>query len=88
MHSLWKSNNIIGVILLTVYINSNLIFFFNRNDIITSTWLEDPDDRPTFAGIVQKLNSICNFTETIAVTDDIEDTAQSNGYIDSQNDST
>ena len=54
---------------------------------MTSTWLEDPDDRPTFAVIVQKLNSICNFTET-TVTDDAEETAESNGYINNQSDST
>ena len=56
-----------------------------RNDIIKSTWLEDPDDRPTFAMIVQNLNSICDFSE-ISTTDessirDTDDTAESNDSV-------
>jgi len=43
-----------------------------RNEIIASTWLEDPEKRPTFAEIVQDLSNIHNFTD---------DTAESNGYI-------
>ena len=27
---------------------------------MTSTWLQNPDKRPTFALIVQNLNNICN----------------------------
>ena len=55
---------------------------------MTSTWLENPDERPTFAVIVQNLSSICNLTETTTVTtahentlNDTEDTTEANGYI-------
>ena len=52
---------------------------------MTSTWLEDPDDRPTFAVIVQNLSDICNFTDDSNHDEDpsmhTEDTAESNGYI-------
>ena len=59
----------------------------HRNELITNTWLENPDERPTFAMIVQNLRSIYSFTETttIADADSIEDTeeenAESNDYI-------
>ena len=57
-----------------------------RNELITSTWLENPDERPTFATIVQSLRSICNFTETTTIADtdsiiDTEETAESSNYI-------
>ena len=52
---------------------------------MTSTWLENPDKRPTFAVIVQKFSNICNFTNDSNPDDDstthAEDTAESNGYI-------
>ena len=59
--------------------------FVYRNDIINSTWLEDPDDRPTFAMIVQNLNSICDFSE-FSTTDessirDTDDAAESNDSV-------
>ena len=49
-----------------------------------TTWLEEPDDRPTFAMIVKDLCSICDFTETAVakeesfIKDTNEDTAESN----------
>lgn len=52
--------------------------------MITSTWLEDPDDRPTFSQIVKNLSSICNFTEVADEEESIkdnEDTAENSGYI-------
>ena len=55
-----------------------------RNELITSTWLEDPDDRPTFSQIVANLRTIGNFTEVVDEEESIrdnEDTAESNGYI-------
>ena len=61
--------------------------YLYRNEITESTWLENPDERPTFSMIVQKLSSICNFTESTAAVDaedyieDIEDTAKSSDYI-------
>ena len=64
-----------------------MIIHLYRNELIKSTWLEDPDDRPTFTVIAQKLNSICNFTET-SVTKDTEETAESNGYINNLSNST
>ena len=50
-----------------------------------STWLENPDKRPTFAVIVQNLSNIYNFTNDSNPDEDstthAEDTAESNGYI-------
>ena len=50
-----------------------------------STWLENPDKRPTFATIVQNLSNIYNFTNDSNPDEDsttyAEDTAESNGYI-------
>ena len=40
-----------------------------RNELITSTWLENSDDRPTFFMIVQKLSGICNLTKPTDVKD-------------------
>ena len=60
----------------------SLTLYLNRHEIITSTWLENPDERPTFAAIVQKLSS--NFTIIYELEDtikDTEDTVESNGYI-------
>ena len=58
--------------------------YLYRNELITTTWLEDPDDRPTFATIVQDINSVYNFTEsTKSGEDSIKDTenaTESNGY--------
>ena len=52
---------------------------------MTSTWLENPDKRPTFAVIVQNFSSIYNFTNDSNPDEDssihVEDTAESNGYI-------
>ena len=74
-------------------LNSNLyyisyiaitLYFLYRNELITSTWLEDPDDRPTFSQIVKNLSSICNFTEVADEEESIkdnEDTAENSGYI-------
>ena len=56
--------------------------YLYRNEIIANTWLEDPDKRPTFTAIVQKLSS--NFTIVDELEDtikDTEDTAESNDYI-------
>ena len=62
--------------------------YLYRNELITNTWLENPDERPTFAMIVQNLRSIYSFTETttIADADSInivteEENAESNNYI-------
>ena len=56
-----------------------------RNEIITSTWLEDPDDRPTFAAIVQNLSIIFDLSETLTNDDssikDTDDTAESNDHV-------
>ena len=50
-----------------------------------STWLENPDKRPTFATIVQNFSNIYNFTNDSSQDEDtsihVEDTAESNGYI-------
>ena len=50
-----------------------------------STWLENPDKRPTFAVIVQNFSNIYNFTNDSNSDEDTsihaEDTAESNGYI-------
>ena len=52
---------------------------------MTSTWLENPDKRPTFAVIVQNFSNIYNFTNNSSQDEDssthVEDTAESNGYI-------
>ena len=52
---------------------------------MTSTWLENPDKRPTFAVIVQNFSNIYNFTNDSNSDEDtsihVEDTAESNGYI-------
>ena len=52
---------------------------------MTSTWLEKPDKRPTFAAIVQNFSNIYNFTNDSNSDEDtsihVEDTAESNGYI-------
>ena len=52
---------------------------------MTSTWLENPTKRPTFAVIVQNFSNIYNFTNDSNPDEDIsihtEDTAESNGYI-------
>ena len=57
--------------------------YLHRNEIIASTWLENPNQRPTFAKIVQNLSSICNLKElTVADENSIdEDTTEDNGYI-------
>ena len=54
-----------------------------RNELITNTWLENPDERPTFAMIVQSLYSIYNFTETTTIADEdsTEETTESSNYI-------
>ena len=56
-----------------------------RNELITSTWLQNPDQRPTFAVIVQNLSNINNFTNDSNCDEESsihgEDTAESNGYI-------
>ena len=51
---------------IAVGIYSYIRSYLYRNEIMSSTWLENPNERPTFAVIVQKLSSICNFTETTA----------------------
>ena len=54
---------------------------------MTSTWLQNPTNRPTFAVIVQNLSNICNFTNESNPqaaedsTTHAEDAAESNGYI-------
>ena len=52
---------------------------------MTSTWLQNPDKRPTFAVMVQNLSDICNFTDDSNPDEDstthAEDSAESNGYI-------
>ena len=51
---------------------------------MTSTWLQNPDKRPTFAVIVQNLSNICNNCDPNPNKDSSiygEDTAESNGYI-------
>ena len=52
---------------------------------MTSTWLQNPTKRPTFAVIVQNFSSIYNFTNNSSQDEDssthVEDTAESNGYI-------
>ena len=57
--------------------------YLYRNEIIASTWLENPNQRPTFAMIVQNLSSICNLKElTVGDENSIdEDTTEDNGYI-------
>ena len=66
--------------------NCNYVaMFLYRNELMTSTWLENPTKRPTFAVIIQNFNSICNFTNDCNPDEDtsihVEDTAESNGYI-------
>ena len=52
---------------------------------MTSTWLQNPTKRPTFAVIVQNFSNIYNFTNDSNPDEDssihVEDTAESNGYI-------
>ena len=52
---------------------------------MTSTWLQNPNQRPTFAVIVQNLSNIYNFTNNSNCDEDFrmhtEDTVESNGYI-------
>ena len=52
---------------------------------MTSTWLENPTKRPTFAVIVLNFSNICNFTNASNPDENVsihaEDTAESNGYI-------
>ena len=60
-----------------------MTMYLYRNEIIASTWLENPNQRPTFATILQNLSSICNLKElTVADENSIdEDTTEDNGYI-------
>ena len=54
-----------------------------RNELIKSTWIEDPDERPTFAALVQELNrsfTIINEIED-TINDDVESTNSIDGYI-------
>ena len=71
-----------------VPVTTDYVLYLYRNELITNTWLENPDERPTFATIVQNLKSIFGFTETttIADADSInidteEENAESNNYI-------
>ena len=56
-----------------------------RNELMTSTWLQNPDKRPTFAVIVQNLSNICNFTSDSIPDEDCsihsDHNVESNGYI-------
>ena len=58
--------------------------YLYRNELMTSTWLQNPDKRPTFAVIVQKISNFCNNCDPNSDEDSSiheEDTAESNGYI-------
>ena len=52
---------------------------------MTSTWLQNPDKRPTFAVIVQNLSDICNFTNDSSLDEDpslhADENVENNGYI-------
>ena len=49
---------------------------------MTSTWLQNPTKRPTFAMVVQNLSDIFNFKSASEDSSThVEDTAESNGYI-------
>jgi len=54
-----------------------------RNELIKSTWIEDPDERPTFAAIVQELSRSFTTVNEIedTITDDMESTNSIDGYI-------
>jgi len=54
-----------------------------RNELIKSTWIEDPDERPTFATIVQELSRSFTTVNEIedTINDDVETTNSINGYI-------
>ena len=62
-----------------------IVIYLYRNEIIASTWLEDPKKRPTFAEIGEDLTNIYSFTETTETNEqsirETDDTAESNGYI-------
>ena len=59
-----------------------LIFYSCRNELITSTWIENPDERPTFATIVHKLSRNFKIVNEIEETiKDTEETTENNGYI-------
>ena len=45
-----------------------------RNELITNTWLQNPNKRPTFAVIVQNLSNICNDSNP-------DEDCSSSGYI-------
>ena len=70
-----------------VYMTSYVCLYLCRNEVIKSTWIQNPTKRPTFAMIVQNLSSMCNFTDELnpQVAEDstthAEDAAESNGYI-------
>ena len=73
----------VATCMMTSYIAT--MFYTCRNELISSTWLEDPDDRPIFATIVQNLSIICHLGETLTNDEscikDTNDTAESNDHV-------
>ena len=52
---------------------------------MTSTWLQNPDQRPTFAVVVRNLSNICNFTNNSNRDEDCsihsDNNVEDSGYI-------
>jgi len=53
-----------------------------RDELIKSTWIENPDQRPAFASVVQQLSKKFTIANELKETiNDTEETTKSKGYI-------